>query len=69
MNRQAPTPNEIDGMNFPSLFQLAAHFEDFFPTNGWQSRGPQRRQHPLAHWLSQPEKLRAALQAIQFKTL
>jgi len=52
-------------MDIPSVFLIAAHFEDFFPPEGWKRRARKLRQHPLAKLMSQPEKLMAVLKLAQ----
>ncbi len=60
------TQNANEVMDIPSLFLIAAHFEDFFPPDGLKRRTVKLRQ-PLAKLMSHPEKLRAALQSFQVK--
>jgi hypothetical protein len=62
MNTPTSTPKEI---TMPSLFQIAAYFEDFFPAGGRQRPVAQLRQSPLADLMLQPEKLRALLATSQ----
>ena len=69
MKSSVPSQNKIDEMDIPSVFLIAAHFEDFFPPEGWKRRARKLRQHPLAKLMSQPEKLRAALQSVRFRNL
>ena len=62
MNPPTPTPNE---MKLPSLFQIAAYFEDFFPAGGRKRPVAELRQTPFADLMSQPEKLMAVLKLAQ----
>jgi hypothetical protein len=48
---------------FPSLFQIAAFFEDFFPNGGFRGSMPARQRLPFEDVMSSPEKLIAALTA------
>jgi len=48
---------------FPSLFQIAAFFEDFFPAHGF-NRSVSRLKHlPFAELMSSPDRLMAALKS------
>ncbi|HEX9048501.1 MAG TPA: isoamylase early set domain-containing protein [Verrucomicrobiae bacterium] len=48
---------------FPSLFQIAAFFEDFFPNSGFPQSLPAVKHLPFANLMSSPEKLMAALKS------
>ncbi len=63
MNSSDLNQNE---MTMPSLFQIAAFFEDFFPAGGSQ-RPASELSHPFANLMSQPEKLKALLLSARFE--
>jgi len=50
---------------FPSLFQIAAFFDDFFPAGGFNQPMAAFRHLPFAELMSSPEKLMAALKSNQ----
>jgi len=59
----APTQTQSEEMDIPSLFQIATHFDDLFPPDGLAPRISKLPRKLLARFMSQPEKLRAALQS------
>jgi hypothetical protein len=52
------------GPQVPSLFQIAAFFEDFFPSQGYKCLTNRGKVHlPIAEYMLNPEKLEMALAA------
>lgn len=49
------------GPSVPSLFQLAAFFEDFFPASGWAKSLNSASPHSVAEYMLNPEKLMSLL--------
>ena len=45
----------------PSLFQIAAFFEDFFPHGGWRQSSRALERLPIAEFMSNPDKLMKVL--------
>ena len=60
MKTSVLSQNEI---TVPSLFQIAAFFEDFFPADNFGQPTAKLRQTPFADWLLHPEKLAALLKS------
>ena len=58
MSLRYPNQNE---MKVPSLFQIAACFEDFFPAAGSNQRALAVSRTPFANLMSHPEQLMAVL--------
>jgi hypothetical protein len=58
MSASDPNQNE---MKVPSLFQIAACFEDFFPAAGSNQRALAVSRTPFANLMSHPEQLMAVL--------
>lgn len=60
MNASNPKQNEEA---IPSLFQIAAFFEDLFPAAGSRKPAPAVSQLPFANLISHPKKLEAVLKS------
>ena len=52
---------ESSATTFPSLFQIAAFFEDFFPAGDFRRSLPALRRLPFADLMSSPDKLMTVL--------